>query len=215
MAFELTPRQMRTVAAAVTTVAAVVILIAAGLLGWLIVLFVRTFSGVFLPLVVGGIAALVFRPYYDWLRGPGRMPVAGAVAVVFLSALVPLAAFTAFFGHLAVRQLLGLAEQAPELWGAVSHIGRGDAAARRRGARYVGRRRTAAGDRVGAADHGGGMVAGRRVTRGPGRFRFRAWVQRPAFVGDHADLLRLLPDCHPQAVVRRRSPAAVSQAGHT
>ena len=116
MAFELTPRQMRTVAAAVTTVAAVIILIAAGLLGWLIVLFVRTFSGVFLPLVVGGVAALVFRPYYNWLRGPGRMPVAGAVAVVFLSALVPLAAFTAFFGHLAVRQLLGLAEQAPELW---------------------------------------------------------------------------------------------------
>lgn len=108
--------RMRTVAAAVTTVAAVIIVIAAGLLGWLIVLFVRTFSGVFLPLVVGGIAALVFRPYYDWLRGPGRIPVAGAVAVVFLSALVPLSAFTAFFGHLAVRQLLGLAEQAPEIW---------------------------------------------------------------------------------------------------
>ena len=116
MAFELTPRQMRTVAAAVTTVAAVIILIAAGLLGWLIVLFIRTFSGVFLPLVVGGVAALVFRPYYDWLRGPGRMPVAAAVAAVFLSALIPLAAFIAFFGSLAVRQLLGLAEQAPELW---------------------------------------------------------------------------------------------------
>ena len=116
MAFELTPRQMRTVAAAVTTVAAVIILIAVGLLGWLIVLFVRTFSRVFLPLVVGGVAALVFRPYYDWLRGPGRMLVAGAVATVFLSALVPLAAFIAFFGHLAVRQFLGLAEQAPELW---------------------------------------------------------------------------------------------------
>ena len=116
MAFELTPRQMRTVAAAVTTVAAVIILIAAGLLGWLIVLFVRTFSGVFLPLVVGGVAALVFRPYYDWLRGPGRMPVAVAVAAVFLSALVPLAAFIAFFGQLAVSQFLGLAEQAPELW---------------------------------------------------------------------------------------------------
>ena len=116
MAFELTPRQTRTVAAAATTVAAAVIVTAAGLLGWLIVLFVRTFSGVFLPLVVGAVAALVFRPYYDWLRGPGRMPVAGAVAAVFLSALVPLAAFIAFFGHLAARQLLGLAEQAPELW---------------------------------------------------------------------------------------------------
>ena len=44
VAFELTPRQTRTVAAAATTVAAAVIVTAAGLLGWLIVLFVRTFS---------------------------------------------------------------------------------------------------------------------------------------------------------------------------
>ena len=112
MAFELTPRQMRTVAAAVTTVAAVIILIAAGLLGWLIVLFVRTFSGVFLPLVVGGVAALVFRPYYDWLRGPGRMPVAAAVAAVFLSALVPLAAFIAFFASSVRRRSPAAVSQA-------------------------------------------------------------------------------------------------------
>ena len=70
----------------------------------------------FLPLAVGGVAALVFRPFYDWLRGPGRLPVPAAVAAVFLSALVPLGVFVAFFGNLAVEQLVGLAAQVPAWW---------------------------------------------------------------------------------------------------
>ena len=61
-------------------------------------------------------AALVFRPFYDWLRGPGRLPVPAAVAAVFLSALVPLGVFVAFFGNLAVEQLVGLAAQVPAWW---------------------------------------------------------------------------------------------------
>ena len=116
MALELTPRQANTIAAAVTTVSALVILLAIGLLGWLAALFLRAFSGVFLPLAVGGVAALVFRPYYDWLRGTGRLPVAAAVAVVFLSALVPLSIFVAFFGRLAIDQIVGLAAQVPQWW---------------------------------------------------------------------------------------------------
>ena len=116
MAIELTPRQANTIAAAITTVSALVILLAVGLLGWLAALFLRTFSGVFLPLAVGGVAALVFRPFYDWLRGPARLPVPAAVAAVFLSALVPLGVFAAFFGNLAVEQVVGLAAQAPEWW---------------------------------------------------------------------------------------------------
>ena len=116
MALELTPRQANTIAAAVTTVSALIILLAIGLLGWLAALFLRTFSGVFLPLAVGGVAALVFRPYYDWLRGPGRLPVPAAVAAVFLSALGPLGVFVAFFGNLAVEQVVGLAAQVPHWW---------------------------------------------------------------------------------------------------
>ena len=116
MAIELTPRQAATIAAAITTVSALIILVAVGLLGWLAALFLQTFSGVFLPLAVGAVAALVFRPYYDWLRHRGRLPVAAAVAAVFLSALVPLGIFVAFFGRLAIGQLVGLAAQAPEWW---------------------------------------------------------------------------------------------------
>ena len=116
MAIDFTPRQANTIAAAITTVAALVILVAVGLLGWLAAVFVQTFSGVFLPLAVGAIAALVFRPYYDWLRHRGGLPVAAAVAIVFLSALVPLGAFVTFFGRLAIEQIAGLAAQAPNWW---------------------------------------------------------------------------------------------------
>ncbi len=116
MALDFTERQARTIAAAITTVASLVILVAIGLLGWLAALFLRTFSGVFLPLAVGAVAALVCRPYYDWLRTTGRIPGVLAVAAVFLSALIPLGIFMAAFGQLAVAQLIALAAQAPEWW---------------------------------------------------------------------------------------------------
>lgn len=116
MAVDFTDRQARTIAAAITTVSALVILVAIGLLGWLTAIFLRTFSGVFLPLAVGAVAALVFRPYYDWLRATGRLPVPVALSAVFLSALVPLGVFVAFFGREAVNQLVGLATEVPDWW---------------------------------------------------------------------------------------------------
>lgn len=116
MVIDLTPRQAATIAAAITTISALILLVAVGLLGWLAALFLQTFSGVFLPLAVGAVAALVFRPYYDWLRETGRLPMAAAVAAVFLSALVPLGIFVAFFGQLAITQLVGFVAQAPEWW---------------------------------------------------------------------------------------------------
>ena len=68
MSLQFTERQSRTIAAAITTLSALVILVVVGLLGWLAASFLRAFSGVFLPLTVGAVAALVSRPYYDWLR---------------------------------------------------------------------------------------------------------------------------------------------------
>ena len=116
MSLDFTDRQARTIAAAITTVSALVILIAIGLLGWLAALFMRTFSGVFLPLAVGAIGALVCRPYYEWLRTTARLPVALAVAAVFLSVLIPMSIFLFFFGQLVVGQLIEVAAHAPEWW---------------------------------------------------------------------------------------------------
>ena len=117
MALNFTDRQSKTIAVAITTVSTLVILVAIGILAVLAALFLRTFSGVFLPLAVGAVAALVFRPYYDWLRLNGQLPLPVAVITVFLSALVPTSMFLYFFGQLAVDQLSGLAANASAWWG--------------------------------------------------------------------------------------------------
>jgi predicted PurR-regulated permease PerM len=109
-----TERQTRTVATAVTILSVLVILAAVGGVFWLIAWFLRSFSGVFLPLAVGAVAALVFRPYHDWLREKLRLPGSLALVLVFLSMLVPIAAFLWFFGSLIVAQIVDLVAQIPE-----------------------------------------------------------------------------------------------------
>ena len=116
MAVQFSERQSRTIAAAITVVSTLVIIVTIALLAWLAATFLRTFSGVFLPLAVGSVAALVFRPYYEWLRQRCRLPVTGAVAAVFLSMLLPLGGFLWFFGSLLMVQLIELAAHAPEWW---------------------------------------------------------------------------------------------------
>lgn len=113
MGIDFTERQAKTVAAAITTVAALVILLAIASLGWLVARFLGYFSGVFLPLAVGAIAALVCRPYYEWLNQRARLPPAAAVAAVFLTVLVPLTAFSWLFGSLLVTQAIELARNLP------------------------------------------------------------------------------------------------------
>ena len=105
MALKLSPQQSRTIAAAATTAAALVILLVIGLIGWLVARFLDYFSGLLLPLAVGAIAALVARPYYQWLGERLRLPPVAAVIVLALSGLVPLGAFMFFFGQLLLRQL--------------------------------------------------------------------------------------------------------------
>ncbi len=113
---QLSERQQRAVAAAVTILAAVVILCAAAGLLWLVAEFLKRFSSVFLPLAVGGVAALVFSPYYGWLRHRLGLPPVVALALVFLSILVPVAGFVWFFGALVVEQVSDLVARLPEWW---------------------------------------------------------------------------------------------------
>ena len=113
---ELSERQKRVAATAVTVLSLVVILAATGALVWLAARFLRTFSNVFLPLAVVGVVALVFRPYYDWLRTKLRLPTPLALLALFLSALIPLAAFGWFFGAIVARQVSDLIAAFPEWW---------------------------------------------------------------------------------------------------
>jgi predicted PurR-regulated permease PerM len=114
MNLTLSKRQEETIAAALTIVAAAVILAAVGCFFWLVSWFIHSFSGVFLPLAVGAVAALVFRPYYDWLCQKLHLPGSLALVLVILSMLVPVGLFLWFFGSLIVEQLVGLASQIPE-----------------------------------------------------------------------------------------------------
>ncbi len=112
----LSERQQRAVATAVTILAAVVIVCAVAALIWLTAEFLKRFSSVFLPLAVGAVAALVFNPYFEWLRKRLRLPAVVALAAVFLSILVPVAAFVWFFGALVVDQVSDLVARVPEWW---------------------------------------------------------------------------------------------------
>ena len=113
---QLSERQQKTVATAITILAAVVIMGAAGGLFWLLGSFVSAFSHVFLPIAVAGIGALVFQPYYEWLRVRRQLPVWVALSAMFLTVLVPTGIFVGFFGVVLVRQGIDFAEQLPELW---------------------------------------------------------------------------------------------------
>ena len=113
---DLSDRQKRVAAAALTTLSLVVILAAVAALFWIVATFLKAFSHVFLPLAVAGVAALVFRPYFDFLRTKLKMPRGLAMVAFFLSALVPLTAFGWFFGALIAEQVSGMVSGFPEWW---------------------------------------------------------------------------------------------------
>ena len=114
MELELSPRQRATIAAGLTVLAVAVIVAALGYLFWMVGRFFQEFSNVFLPLAVAGILALVMNPYFEWLRA--RMPDGLAIVLLFLSIVLPVAAFLWFFGALIVEQVSDLIDRAPEIW---------------------------------------------------------------------------------------------------
>ena len=125
MELEFSSRQRAAVSAAVTILAGFVIVLAVGAVFWLIGRFVHMFSNVLLPLAVAGVAALVFRPYYDWLLKQierwhivQRLRLAPALALtaVFLSGILPLVAFGWFIGDLVVAQIVELSQRFPAWW---------------------------------------------------------------------------------------------------
>lgn len=113
---QLSERQQNAVAAAITILSAAVILAAVGGIVLLIALFLRRFSGVFLPLAVGAVAALVFHPYYDLFHRRLRWPAPLALVAVFLSMVLPVAAFLWFFGAILVDQITDLVQGMPSWW---------------------------------------------------------------------------------------------------
>lgn len=118
---QLSDRQQQTIAAALTILSGMVILTAVLGLLWILGVFVRNFSHVFLPLAVAGIVALVFQPYFDWLRN--RLPTPLAIVALFLSVLIPIGVFVGFFGVVIARETLDFFRALPEMWNSVLQWG--------------------------------------------------------------------------------------------
>jgi len=116
MAIEFSERQRKTIAAAITILATVVIIVAVGALFWIVGAFLAKFSAVFLPLAVAAVAALVVKPYYEFISTKLKLGPVPAVIVVFLSFIIPVAALAWFFGDLLVEQVKGLVEAFPAWW---------------------------------------------------------------------------------------------------
>jgi len=116
MALEFNERQRTTIASAITILAAVVIIGAVGALFWVVGAFFVRFSAIFLTVAVDEVAAMVVKPYYDAIHTRlklGRFP---ALIVVFLSAIIPIAALGWFFGGLIFDQAKGLIQSIPGWW---------------------------------------------------------------------------------------------------
>jgi predicted PurR-regulated permease PerM len=114
--FEFSSRQQRTITAALTILSAAVIVAAIGFLFAVLGSFLARFANVFLPLVVAAVAALVFKPWFDWMHLKLRFPRVLALVGVFLSVLIPVGLFSFFFGNLVVEQIVELAGNVPEWW---------------------------------------------------------------------------------------------------
>jgi predicted PurR-regulated permease PerM len=119
MPIELSERQQTTVATAVTILSAVIILAAVALVCWVIGAFVNRFSHVFLPLGVAAVAALVFKPFYDWIRSRLRLNKVLALAVVFLAVVIPVGGLVFFFGAILVDQITDMVKAFPGWWASV------------------------------------------------------------------------------------------------
>jgi predicted PurR-regulated permease PerM len=116
MAIEFSDRQRSVIANAVTILAAVVIIGAVGVLFWIVGAFFARFSAVFLPVAVAAVAAMVVKPYYDAIRTRLKLGRFSALIVVFLSAIIPIAALGWFFGGLIFDQAEGLIQSVPGWW---------------------------------------------------------------------------------------------------
>lgn len=113
---QLSDRQQKTVAVALTLVASAVISSAVLGLFWLLASFVRAFSQVFLPPVVAAVLALLCQPYYEWLHLRKRLPTPLAIAALFLSVMIPVGLVSGFFGVMIFEQLADFVSQLPVWW---------------------------------------------------------------------------------------------------
>lgn len=123
-AIDLGPRQKATTAAAITLGATLVVILFIGAIIWILASFVGTFKNVLLPPVTAGILAMLVRPYFERLLKLCRGSRAGALALFFLTALIPLGLLLWLTGTFVVRQLDLMFEELPVMVNAMQETAR-------------------------------------------------------------------------------------------
>ncbi len=109
---DLTPSQKKTVAAGVTVVSFSFLVAFAIAVGWAIVRFLSFASAAITPVIVGLFLALLFKPYYEFLRGRVRNPTL-ALVLMLVSVLLPLTLIIWYGGAFIVSQATNFIAHAP------------------------------------------------------------------------------------------------------
>lgn len=110
----MTDLQKKTVAAGLTMLAITLVIAFVSLLGWGVVKVLSFVSAAIIPVVLGFLLSLFFKPYYQfWLRLV-RNPTL-ALLTMLATILVPLGFFVWYAGSIAVEQVTNLMAQGPAL----------------------------------------------------------------------------------------------------
>ncbi len=111
---DLTPPQKKTVAAGLTVLAFSVLVMFVLAVGWVLVQFLSFASAAITPVIVGLFLALLFKPYYEWLRARFRNPTLSLI-LTLVSILLPLGTVAWFGGSFAIRQTVHFIDHAPSM----------------------------------------------------------------------------------------------------
>ena len=111
---DLTPSQKKTVAAGMTVLAFSLLVAFVLAIGWIILKFLSFASPAITPVIVGLFLALLFKPFYEWIRGRCRNPTL-SLLLMMVAILLPLGLVLWFGGSFIIRQALHLVNQAPTI----------------------------------------------------------------------------------------------------
>ena len=116
---DLSPSQKKTVAAGVTVLSFAVVLAFVLMVGWVFIKFIRFASPALTPVITGIFLSMLFKPYYEWIRGKLHNPTV-SLLVMLVSVLLPLGLLCWFGGAFVVEQVSHLYKTAPTIVGRLS-----------------------------------------------------------------------------------------------
>ena len=104
---DLSPSQKKTVAAGVTVLSFAVVMAFVLMVGWVLLKFIRFASPALTPVITGIFLSLLFKPYYEWIRGKVHNPTV-SLLVILITVLFAGSILTTDEGLLALLSISSL-----------------------------------------------------------------------------------------------------------